>query len=349
MEPGAAFEKFSAKVKSEVFTKADRHLGLLLDNLQVEGVAKVTGTMVGVSELIDAFRSNEGTPVLPVFTEEVCKAFHLLVAGAIRCYGAALTTLSKTKPGYTSPRVAGAVGVWEYSQLVWRISQTKLLRLHLEALEDAGVLTPLVYQAEASAYAIANGISGWRDDFDEMEDAALRYMGLHSHLAGVKSMAQVYRKWIRMQASYFTAAHSLANFCALVPVATVPELSISLILLNPSVSPTPTWSEFEGFINQYGPTIGLPAEEVIRNLKGHITSCKLSKNTPSIFIKFSQIVKGAQKPEIVEVAHCEAAWVVLKLFYSQTANADGRLVDLLEVSPPPHDVFNLLIRYTAIG
>jgi hypothetical protein len=341
----------------------DATLGHTLNELGADEVAQLMGTGAGdegLSALLGIFQKSEAKPgqtPQPVYTEKTCSAFHLLLVGTVQRYGEAISNLcyqasllrkaagettpdgeeskgknlkpkaKKTKPPKTHKLLTNyAETAWKYARLLHLIAYSRMLRLHLHALSEKLSLPKASDANAASAYTgswVEDGAHKSPTAGDGMEldpEAELTFLGSE---AFATDKPTAFRRWLRIQASYFASVDSLSSYCANPAVKVDNTLTVSVLCIKPSGVKTPTWDYMKTIITQLPSkkAADFKPETIISQLEKIIDNFdpKTSQNQPCMLSKFKSIAKTNKPPgsgprKYDGPVHCEAGWAALKSF-----------------------------------
>jgi hypothetical protein len=300
-------------------SKGDIALGIALKALDLAEVVEIMGLAVDnndVSAFLDAFEEPDSvSPRRPVYTEKTCALFHLLIVGTVRRYKKALQDLydiaNKNKATKKLSNITinqleeKGEEVWHYTQLLWHIAYSRMLRLHSEVIASIPQKTS---KPSLSEPAIARDNDMEDGDMDQGPEE----IDFVASPAYQNQMAKTYQKWIRIHASYFASLESLMHFCIRPEFSGSPDLTFSIIRMNPSNAKLAEWSDVKKYIRKHvqDDQQGV-AESIINNLKDHIENFLPATRESTIRAKFKAILKGHTK-EFDGCVHCEAGWAGLK-------------------------------------
>ena len=197
--------------------------------------------------LVAAFKEVSRTKDRTPYNERTCFEFHQLLIATLVGYGKASKELEKAYRDAESARsmpgkedkankkramlAQCATDFWEFAHLLWRIAYSRMLHEHLAVLEAQTEL----HLPRSNSFLIsrARQFTGFCSDVDQggvdadVEDESLSL--LNGFAQG--EIADVFKKWIRLQVTHWTALQILSSFISNAkPV--VRDISICLLVVQ---------------------------------------------------------------------------------------------------------------------
>jgi hypothetical protein len=309
---------------------------------------------VSFEELLSAFRKAKGEQVEKIYSQGTCVAFHHFLVATLLAYSASLSKLREISEG------SGAIGgkeekakdlvkavkeLLELSNLLWKISDSKLLEHHAEALESALSLPQEGYKSFYCSFVGGMGLA---------ENEEGRGSGDGLGLEGSKPAK--FRHWVRLQASHLEALHLLDSHCC-GRKSPSPQIQISLIAVQAPKADLmmENWElTFEKLAHECasdGPASppGQAGAFEAESAKGTLAKL-LERKTASLSKKKSGPKhrpgrKGAKSKFYGRIPHCEALLALLIVCYRESdaaASKNSELAKLLQVRPPALTIANLM-------
>jgi hypothetical protein len=270
----------------------------ILANYRFAGSAGSSATSqptVTIDRLLSTFRGimndpTSGSQLKMLYTEETCVEFHHFLVATLLSYSNALQTLHNLAP---SGGGEAAETVLHLSNLVWKISDSKILEIHLQAI--SGVLNEPSACAQNSYADFVGGEILAEEDGGEDDNPPA---------PGSQGVGSLCRSWIRLQASHFEALHVLDSYCRgrgrnRSPPPTGINIDISLIAVR---APPLEIEDWEKTVDRLAtlPILHDTHNFDLRAAKSYVCRRKKEKAT---------IHKNSQPR--VSVPHCEACLGVL--------------------------------------
>ena len=198
-----------------------------------------------------------------LYNEETCVEFHQFFIAVVIGYGKALVAFRGPRRKYSKkPRMmdegersrlrALAEGVWFYANWLWRITESRMLRFHLAALQAGALLFPPLdghrkgYE-EYTMYGVKSSandqdqdrgedvIEDYVDDDVEEESRRLISGPVPEDQESSANLALTFQTWLRVLSSHFLALNILTTYHTR-RTSDLPSVQISLIGVKSTVT-----------------------------------------------------------------------------------------------------------------
>ena len=317
-----------------------------------------------VAKLVDAFKSTTAspetskncTPGTGWYTKATCRDFHRLFVSSLIAYGNSLRILSRAHSELkalqrinTTSKVQRAIDqlqeklpnfaehVWKCVYLVWRITDSCILRHHIKLLGFCNCLPhPSKDQAIAESSVFGNLTKEWElEAVDELEDGEafdeLQAMACEDEeseeftsMLDLKHLDQSFTRWMQLQVAY-RVGQAILTSKPVLSVSILSKLDISIVTarypsgVNCEMEPWDVLLRSQHLHFPQGFNVEAAIETIKREVRGRINqSCN------PIFQKF-------QSPDFLPIfsgnLHCEMILALLikltQLESSITSNALG--------------------------
>jgi hypothetical protein len=251
---GSTDRQDSALGKLLVGVSEDGIMGRIMNAHPDEAARNLT-----LSHLVAAFKEGLKTKKRTPYNERTCFEFHQLLIATLVGYGRASKELEKAYKAMDKVRQklgdgdvpAGkratlaqcATDFWEFAHLLWRIAYSRMLHEHLAVLEaQTDLHLPSSNKFIISRAQMFTGFDsvGSQEDVDvDVEDESLSL--LNGFARG--EIAEVFKKWIRLQVTHWTALQILSTFVSNTQ-AVIRDVNIFLLVVQ---HPTASGNEMDGW------------------------------------------------------------------------------------------------------
>jgi hypothetical protein len=250
------------------------------------GTSKPTlNRLLSIFKRIDS--NKEKAPTEVVYTQETCVEFHHFLVATLLSYSDALQQLCSSvgQNQDSEEMIRQAEKVRLLSNLIWKISDTKVLEIHMQAISNS-INRPSVASLTSYTKFVGGEVIAEENNDGEGDLPP----------PGSQGMGSQCHQWIRLQASHFEALHIVDSYCRGRNLPKPPTLvDISLIAVQAPPLEVENWEETLEKLTTLSPlTFDLEAA------KKFVSELKAEKGK-----KYS-----SSKPHI-GVPHCEACLGVL--------------------------------------
>ena len=235
--------------------RQDSTLGKLLVGVSEDGIIgrimkahpDEAAQTLTLPHLVAGFKEGLKTKKWTPYNERTCFEFHQLLIATLIGYGRASKELQKAHRAVGKAReklgdenvpankraslVQCATDFWEFAHLLWRIAYSRMLHEHLAVLEAQTDLrlphSNKFIISRAQKFTGFNPVSSEEAVDMEMDDESLSLFNGFAQ----GEIAEVFKKWIRLQVAHWTALQILSTFISN-PKAVIRDVDIFLLILQ---------------------------------------------------------------------------------------------------------------------